>query len=55
MEGKLFVPVFGLKEVEQALRHFEDLFDNQVVVPVVANEVAKQGGVLNCVTWNIIK
>ena len=32
---------------------FEDVFPNSEIIPVVSNEIAEKGGVLNCVSWNI--
>jgi agmatine deiminase len=48
----VFVPVFDTKEDEEAVKVFESLFKN--VVPVQSNEIAKDGGVLNCISWNIM-
>lgn len=47
----VFVPVFGMKEDEDALRVFESVFKK--VVPIESNEIAKDGGILNCISWNI--
>lgn len=49
----IVVPTFGLPEDERALRQFEDLFSFCSVVGIESSEIAVQGGVLNCVTWNI--
>lgn len=53
MDGAVFVPTFDLPEDELALRQFERIFPGQRIIPVKSNEVSKDGGVLNCVTWNI--
>ncbi len=47
------VPTFGLLEDELALRQFEDLFPFCDVVGLESRVIAVQGGVLNCITWNI--
>jgi agmatine deiminase len=54
MEQAIFVPVYGLKTDEQALRILEDTFKGSTIVPVEASEIAKKGGVLNCISWSII-
>lgn len=53
MQQAVFVPVFKDRLDDKVLRLFEQIFIGQPVVPVNANEIAKEGGVLNCITWNI--
>lgn len=55
MKGIVFIPIFGIREDEAAVKRFEQLFKGQAVVPVNANGIADKGGVLNCITWNIMK
>jgi agmatine deiminase len=55
MENLIIVPTFGLKEDDQAVRKFEELFPGQTIAAVDSREIAEQGGVLNCITWNIKK
>lgn len=55
MENVVIVPVFGLEEDEQAIRQFEKIFAGQLLVTLPSNEIANAGGVLNCITWNILK
>lgn len=55
MKGVVFVPVYGLKEDKQALEILKSVFPKEKIVPVRSNEIAKQGGVLNCISWNIRK
>lgn len=55
MKDKVFLPVFGLDEDERTYRLVEQLFVGQQIVPVKSNEIAKQGGVLNCISWNILR
>lgn len=55
MKGIIFVPVYGLKEDKQAIRVLKSVFPKEKIVPVPSNEIAKQGGVLNCISWNIKK
>jgi agmatine deiminase len=55
MENVLFLPVFGLKEDDIALKQFEQLFPGQKIAIIESNEIANEGGVLNCISWNIRK
>jgi agmatine deiminase len=53
MEQHIFLPVFGKKEDELAIKQFENLFVGKTIVPVPSSEIAKEGGVMNCISWNI--
>lgn len=53
MKGVVFVPMFGLQEDDEAMRLFEQFFSGQMVVPLESNDIADDGGVLNCISWNI--
>lgn len=53
MDKVILLPVFGIKEDEATVKHFEDLFVGYTVRTVESNEIAVQGGVLNCISWNI--
>ena len=55
VRGIVFVPQFGSANDDLALKRFEEVFQGQKIVPVLASEIAKEGGVLNCITWNIYK
>lgn len=52
-EQSIVVPTFGLIEDEGVIRQFEELFGLQKVCSLESSEIAKDGGVLNCITWNI--
>jgi len=54
MEQAIIVPTFKIKHDEKALRIFGDVFKGQTVVKVDSNELADEGGILNCITWNIV-
>lgn len=54
MENRVILPAFGLEEDETVIRQFEQLFSGSTVAMVDSNEIADQGGVLNCITWNIL-
>jgi agmatine deiminase len=55
MEKLVIIPIFNLKEDEIVIRQFEELFKGQRIVTVESNEIANEGGILNCITWNIKK
>lgn len=53
MKGKIFFPVFGLKEDEEAIKLISSYFPKSKIYPIDSNEIANDGGVLNCISWNI--
>jgi agmatine deiminase len=53
MENYIFLPVFGLPEDDLVLKQFQQLFPTKKIVPVESNEIADEGGVLNCISWNV--
>jgi len=55
LENIIFLPAFGLPADESALDAFIELYPSCRVVPVLCDEVAEAGGVLNCISWNIRK
>lgn len=55
MENTVIVPTFGIKEDDQAVRQIEKIFAGQNVTTINSNEIAFKGGILNCITWNILK
>jgi agmatine deiminase len=50
----VFYPVFGTKADASASRVFSRLFGSDAV-PVRVGRLAREGGVLNCITWNILR
>jgi len=55
MKDVVIIPTFEMKEDEQVVKQFEQLFPKSKIATVDCNEIAKEGGVLNCITWNIMK
>ena len=54
--GKFVIyPTYGLKEDVLAHKVFTRYFGADNAMPIRANSIAKKGGILNCVTWNIKK
>ncbi len=55
MENTVILPTFGIKEDDEVVKQFEQFFAGQTVATVPSNEIANDGGILNCITWNILK
>lgn len=53
MMNFILLPTFDKKEDDEAYRQFEQLFPRQVIETIDSREVSRDGGVLNCITWNI--
>lgn len=53
MENTVIVPTFGIKEDDLAVRQIETVFAGQTIATIDSNEIANDGGILNCITWNI--
>lgn len=54
MSQAVVLPVFGMKEDKDALRVVEKVFSGQKIVTINSNDIARDGGVLNCISWNIL-
>lgn len=46
----IFLPVFDSEMDEKAISAAENIF-SKIIMPVNINEIAKKGGVLNCISW----
>lgn len=55
MENTVIIPTFGIAEDDIAVKQLETIFAGQTIATVESNEIAYDGGILNCITWNIIK
>lgn len=53
MENLILIPTFDKKEDENTYRQFEQLFPGQIIETIDSREISRDGGVLNCITWNI--
>lgn len=49
-ENHIFLPVFDVSMDKEAIETVEQLFPKDIV-PVNAREIAQDGGVLNCISW----
>jgi agmatine deiminase len=53
MENTVIIPTFGIKEDNEAVKQLETIFAGQTIATLDSNEIANDGGILNCITWNI--
>ena len=49
-ERHIFLPVFGNELDGKAIASAKGIF-TKMIVPININEIAKEGGVLNCISW----
>ena len=49
----IVMPIFGREEDKQAYDIIHKAFPNKVIETINYNEVAMEGGLLNCTTWVI--
>lgn len=49
-EKSIFLPVFGVDTDNEAIEFVKNIFD-KIIIPVNINEIAKYGGLLNCISW----
>ena len=49
-EKRIFLPVFGDAQDEMAVKCAKEVFDKKII-PVNISDIAKEGGVLNCISW----
>ena len=55
MSQGIIMPTFNLTTDDIAYKKLQEVFKGQPIVTVDSREVAKEGGVLNCITWNVFK
>ena len=53
MENILVIPTFGIKEDDITIKQLEEVFKGHKIVTIDGNDIAKDGGVFNCISWNI--
>ena len=53
--NKIIVPIFGIPEDKQALKYIREANPGCVVRGFRMRDIAKNGGALHCITWNIRK
>lgn len=55
MQNTVIIPTFGIAEDDIAVKQLETIFAGQTIATIESNEIAYDGGILNCITWNILK
>lgn len=55
MEQAVIVPVFNLPSDKDAVEILSEIFHDKKVVTLECTELARQGGILNSISWNILK
>ncbi|MGB1318735.1 MAG: agmatine deiminase family protein, partial [Flavobacteriales bacterium] len=53
MEQAVIVPIFNLPSDKKAMEILKSVFPEKSVRAVECVELARLGGILNCITWNI--
>ena len=53
LKQAIIVPTFKRNEDNKAVKILEQVFKGQTIVTIDSNEIAKEGGILNCITWNV--
>lgn len=47
----IVLPVFGREEDEEVISILKETFPDKIIEPINYNDVAQEGGLLNCTTW----
>lgn len=53
MDDLILIPIFNIKEDEEAIVFIEKLFPTKKILTLNSTEIARKGGILNCISWNI--
>jgi len=53
LDDLIIFPIFGIKPVldDRALRLIKRVFPHKTIEPIIINDIAKQGGLMNCISW----
>ncbi len=55
MQNFIIVPTFNKNADDAAVSKLQEIFAGQTIKTIDCNEIANDGGVLNCISWNITK
>ena len=55
MKDCIIMPTFNIDADEAAVSKLQEIFAGQTIKTIDCNEIANDGGVLNCISWNITK
>ena len=53
--GAIVLPSFNHPKDKEALERFTELFGEHEVVQIPCNDIARKSGILNCVSWSILR
>ena len=53
MENIIIIPTFGMSGDDKVVKQFEQIFKGRKIETIESNEIADEGRILNCITWNI--
>ena len=51
LETLIIFPQYNLPEDQPALAKIQEYFPNKKILPLNCTEIAQEGGVLNCISW----
>jgi len=54
MNQGVIVPVFNQETDDRAVSLLENIFKGKSITKIDCNEIAAEGGVLNCISWNVL-
>ncbi|MFD3000417.1 agmatine deiminase family protein [Pontibacter toksunensis] len=52
MKDVVVVPVSNMKEDDAVVKQFERLFSGSRIATIDCSDIANEGGILNCISWN---
>jgi agmatine deiminase len=55
MQQGVIMPTFNAKDDDTAYKVLERVFKGQKIATVDSTDLSKEGGVLNCISWNIFE
>ena len=55
MSQAIIMPTFKSTFDDKAYKVLQEVYRGQTVATVDSRDLAKEGGVLNCITWNILR
>lgn len=57
IDNLIIFPIFEIEgnKDKKAISKIKEVFPNKIIEPIEINEIAFQGGLMNCISWNIKK
>ncbi|MBP3944292.1 agmatine deiminase family protein [Sphingobacteriaceae bacterium WQ 2009] len=52
-DSTILLPIFNQKEDNLALAKIQELYPNHHIATILCNDLAKEGGLLHCVSWEV--